>query len=142
MPQEIARRTARRGRSAPAPTTRERFEKALAALAAHRIVYAFDQRGYPYSTSERYEVYAAVAENAGTDRWVGAHVGLEEDGGAAWDSAGTLRLPNGNALTKVEWSYNWDIDELPVILEQVFAAEGFTVRNYGGGSMVVVELPH
>jgi len=74
----------------PARTDRDRINAVLEQLAAHGVAYWFDMRGGTGVREDRFNDYIAAAERAGTDRWVGEHVGHRDCGGAFWDDNGVL----------------------------------------------------
>lgn len=112
-----------------AGTDRERLESVLAELAAEGVAYCFSMRGNTGVIEDRYNDYLRAAEIAGTDRWVGEHVGHVDSGGAYWGADGRLwaRTRSGqNVLWQnLRWSFNHEHLDLPVLLVRLFTAAGF-----------------
>lgn len=126
-------------------TDRQRMTAVLEALAANGVAYWFDLRGSRGSTESRWEDYTQAAGRAGTDRWVGEHIGSDETGGGFWGDDG--RLYGGNRHGKhvpyevMWWSFNHEIPELADLLVALFTEHGFDA-SWGGalGDSVHVRL--
>lgn len=117
-----------------AGTDRERMQAVFAGLAARGVAYWFDLRGSKGSISERWDDYVAAAEKAGTDLWVGEHVGSVETGGGYWGDDGRLyggRKPNGEPYGTLWFSWNHEHPELAELLVSLFTAAGFDA-SWGG----------
>lgn len=122
-------------------TDRERLDRVLAALAAEGVAVWFDLRGTRGSISGRLDDYQRAADIAGTDRWVGDHIGDRDRGGAYWDNDGVLRTnPNGTAWAQLQWSFNHELPELADLLVRLFTEQGFDAYWPGEYSCVIVPL--
>ena len=107
-------------------TDRERMDAVFAALAAEGVALWFDLRGATGVREERYHDYIRAAQLAGTDRWVGEHVGHVDDGGAYWGDDGVLRTrPNGVCWKALWWSFNHQYPDLADLLVRLHREQGF-----------------
>ena len=110
-------------------TDHHRLTNVLAALAREGVAVWFDLRGNTGVREDRYHDYIRAAEIAGTDRWVGDHVGHVDNGGAYWDTTdGVLRTrPNGVPWSRLQWSFNHEHDDLAPLLVRLHREQGFDV---------------
>lgn len=103
-------------------TDRDRLEQVLADAG---VAFVFDLRGSTGVHADRCDDYMSAAVRAGTDRWVGAHVGSVEDGGAYWDHSGVLRFLFCNPVVEVLWSFNHRQPDLAKLLVEQLTGQGF-----------------
>lgn len=106
-------------------TDEQRMTLVLEALARDGVAVWFDLRGSTGVISDRYDDYVAAARLAGTDRWVGDHVGDRDRGGAYWDRGVLRTRPNGVAWRRLQWSFNHEHPDLAELLVRRFAEHGF-----------------
>ncbi len=124
-----------------AGTDEQRIKAVLEALAREGVAVWLDLRGSGGSISGRYDDYIAAAEQAGTDRWVGEHVGDRDRGGAYWDTRGSLRTrPNGAVWRSLYWSFNHEHPDLAELLVRLFRAQGFDA-DWSGDPFDCVIVP-
>ena len=108
-------------------TDRQRLQAVLDALAAHGVAYWFDLRGATGVREDRYHDYIRAAELAGTDRWVGEHVGMTDTGGTHWGADGVLyggRSGTDYPVRELWWSFNHDHPDLADLLVRLFREQG------------------
>ena len=122
-----ARRSTRRTQPTT-PTDQQRFEAVFADLAAAGVAFWFDLRGSTGVREDRYDDYVRIAELAGTDLWVGEHVGNRDTGGAYWGDDGVLyggARPNRDyPVRQLWWSFNHEHPALAGLLVHLFQAHG------------------
>jgi hypothetical protein len=107
-------------------TDQERMNRVFEALAAEGVALWFDLRGNTGVREDRYNDYTRAAELAGTDRWVGDHIGDADRGGAYWGDDGVLRTrPNGVAWHDLQLSFNHNHPDLAELLVRLFTEQGF-----------------
>jgi hypothetical protein len=108
-------------------TDRERMDRVFTALAAEGVALWFDLRGNTGVREDRYNDYIRAAEQAGTGRWVGEHVGSRDAGGARWGTDGVLYgEPDGDSpVREMWWSFNHNHPELAELLVRLFTEQGF-----------------
>ncbi len=125
------------------PTTdREAFEAVFANLTANGIAWVLNLRG---STGVRdWDHRKVKAAINGANRWVSAHVGSDDLGGAHWDRNGKLR-ENGycgtDPVDEIFFSFNHEHPDLADRLVALFRAVG--IKADWSGSIydcVVVSL--
>jgi len=108
-------------------TDQQRFQAVFDQLTAGSIAYVFDLRGATGVREDRYNDYVEAAEKAGTDRWVGEHVGNIDTGGAYWGNDGILYggvRPNGEPYRQLWFSFNHEHPELAETLVRLFNEQG------------------
>ena len=112
-------------------TDRERLEDVLAALAREGVAVWFDLRGSTGVREDRYHDYIDAARLAGTDRWVGEHVGSVDAGGGFWGDDGRLYAGRRHGLhtpyRELWWSFNHEHPDLAQLLTRLFTLHGFHV---------------
>ncbi len=119
----------------------QRLTNVLDGLARNGVAYWFDLRGSEGSISGRYEDYITAAQHAGTDRWVGDHIGDRDNGGAYWDDQGVLRTrPNGVAWAQLLWSFNHEHPDLADLLVRLHREQGFDA-DWSGDPFDCVSVP-
>ncbi|GAA0529120.1 hypothetical protein GCM10010172_07190 [Paractinoplanes ferrugineus] len=122
-------------------TDQQRITAVLEALAREGVSVWFDLRGSTGVIEDRYTDYVQAAELAGTDRWVGEHVGNRDRGGAYWDEDGVLRTrPNGVAWARLLWSFNHEIPDLADLLVRLHCEQGFDA-DWSGDPFDCVSVP-
>jgi hypothetical protein len=124
----MATKTTRRSVRRPQPVTdQRRFDAVFASLTAAGVAYWFDLRGATGVREDRYNDYMRVAEQCGTDLWVGEHVGNVDCGGAYWGTDGVLyggHCPNGVPYRELWFSFNHEHLELAELLVHLFREQG------------------
>jgi len=122
-------------------TDRQRLTAVLEALALEGVAVWFDLRGNTGVREDRYNDYIRAAEMAGTDRWVGDHVGHVDCGGAYWGDDGMLRThPNGAPWSRLLWSFNHEYPELADLLVRLHREQGFDA-DWSGDPYECVSVP-
>lgn len=94
------------------------------------VVYCFDLRGATGVSEDRLNDYRRVAGRAGTDLWVGEHVGSVDAGGAYWGPDGVLydgglSPSSARPVRRMYWSFNHEHPALAELLVALFTWQGF-----------------
>ncbi len=121
---------------------RERMLKATTALTAnHGLAFTLSLWGAHIVGEDNLADYTNHAKACGTDRWVGAHAGSREGGGAYWDDHGVLRYRHDDSPVGELWfSFNHEHPDLAGLLLRSFNGHGLMASWPGGYHCVVVEL--
>ncbi|GAA0494466.1 hypothetical protein Ade02nite_20230 [Paractinoplanes deccanensis] len=118
---------------------RERLRNAFAALNAHGIAVSFNLAGTTGVRDDNMTDYRQAAADAGTDRWVGAHVGAHAHGGAFFDAFGQLRHHyHQKPVDVLYWSFPHQQPDIAVTAVKLFRDQGLTADWSGEISDCVV----
>ena len=146
MTKNLARRSGRSPQP-PATTDRQRLEAVFAGLAGAGVAYWFDLRGATGAREDRYNDYIRAAELAGTELWVGEHIGNVDFGGGFWGDDGRLyagrRTGEHVLYREMWWSFNHEHPQLAELLVRLFREQGIDASWSGDThDSVIVDLQH
>jgi hypothetical protein len=113
----------------PTVTDRQRIDAVFTGLVENGVAYLFNLHGRTLVREDAYNDFMKLVEVAGTDLWVGTHVGNSDMGGAFWGKDGVLygQYPDAQPEKKLWWSFNHERPELAELLVALFTAQGFDV---------------
>jgi hypothetical protein len=121
-------------------TDYQRLDDVFDILEDYDIAFLFDRAGSTGVRSDDLAEYKAEAARCGLpDRWVGAHVGDRDSGGAFWDSGDVLRYADRRPVREVLFSFNHEQPDLAKTLLQHLTGQGLDA-SWDGDPGHCVEL--
>ncbi|GIM88829.1 hypothetical protein [Paractinoplanes toevensis] len=109
---------------------RERLNLATDYLRDRGVAVVVGLHGSTGVGEDDLNAYKRAAATAGTDRWVGTHVGAVEHHGADWDQSGVLRYRHDNSpVREIWWSFNHRQPDLADLLVAALQAAGLNAEG-------------
>jgi hypothetical protein len=118
---------------------RDRLDQALTELRDRGVAVVWDLTGSSGVRDWDCDDYLKAATAAGTDLWVGTHVGSDEHGGAYWDERGVLRYRHDDTpVDDVYWVHNHRQPAAGRLLVEALTAVGLDVSWNGNPDQSVL----